>query len=143
MSSLGQYTSYPFIPKNRLFGAICGPEESSSRIYPKMQLPSTANATAPLFRTFYCPKWKIWVWSTCDGATSHTARQTMDQLRPQFGERLISRFGPVNWPPRSCDLTPLDYFLWSYVKSFDYADKPITILEPESNITRIIGRISA
>ncbi|GFV11949.1 hypothetical protein TNCV_3181801 [Trichonephila clavipes] len=22
----------------------------------------------------------------------------------------FSHFGPVNWPPRSCDLTPLDYF---------------------------------
>ncbi|GFV18719.1 uncharacterized protein TNCV_4756061 [Trichonephila clavipes] len=28
--------------------------------------------------------------------------------------RLISRFGPVNWSPGSCDLTPLDYFLWGH-----------------------------
>ncbi|GFU59067.1 uncharacterized protein TNCV_2933641 [Trichonephila clavipes] len=42
-------------------------------------------------------------------------------------DRLISRFGPVNWPPRSCDLTPVDYFLWGYVKSLVYADKPQTL----------------
>ncbi|GFU62557.1 hypothetical protein TNCV_1313931 [Trichonephila clavipes] len=47
-----------------------------------------------------------------------------DLLKDTFGDRLISRFGPVNWPPRSCDLTPLDYFLWGYVKSLVYADKP-------------------
>ncbi|GFV27149.1 hypothetical protein TNCV_954831 [Trichonephila clavipes] len=47
--------------------------------------------------------------------------------RHAFGDRLISRFGPVNWPPRSCDLTPLDYFLWGYVKSLVYADKPQTL----------------
>ncbi|GFU09823.1 hypothetical protein TNCV_1292131 [Trichonephila clavipes] len=41
----------------------------------------------------------------------------IDLLKDTFGDRLISRFGPVNWPPRSCDLTPLDYFLWGYVKS--------------------------
>ncbi|GFU93114.1 hypothetical protein TNCV_206591 [Trichonephila clavipes] len=41
---------------------------------------------------------------------------TIDLLKNTFGDRLISRFGPVNWPPRSCDLTPLDYFLWGYVK---------------------------
>ncbi|GFW80994.1 uncharacterized protein TNCV_4803621 [Trichonephila clavipes] len=41
-----------------------------------------------------------------------------------FGDSIISRFEPVNWPPRSCDLTPLDYFLWGYVKSLVYADKP-------------------
>ncbi|GFU69003.1 transposable element Tc3 transposase [Trichonephila clavipes] len=46
-----------------------------------------------------------------DGATCHTARATIDLLKDTFGDRLISRFGPVNWPPRSCDLTPLDYFL--------------------------------
>ncbi|GFW00481.1 putative transposable element [Trichonephila clavipes] len=59
-----------------------------------------------------------------DGATCHTARATIDLLKDTFGVRLISRFGPVNWPPRSCDLTPLDYFLWGYVKSLVYADTP-------------------
>ncbi|GFV41246.1 uncharacterized protein TNCV_1231611 [Trichonephila clavipes] len=52
-----------------------------------------------------------------DGATCHTSRATIDLLKGTFGDRLISRFGPVNWPPKSCDLTPLDYFLWGYVKS--------------------------
>ncbi|GFY16566.1 putative transposable element [Trichonephila clavipes] len=52
-----------------------------------------------------------------DGTTCHTARATIDLLKDTFGYCLISRFGPVNWPPRSCDLTPLDYFLWGCVKS--------------------------
>ncbi|GFX24645.1 uncharacterized protein TNCV_3344251 [Trichonephila clavipes] len=52
------------------------------------------------------------LWFQQDGATCHTARATIDLLKDTFGDRLISRFGPVNWPPRSCDLTPLDYFLW-------------------------------
>ncbi|GFW81376.1 hypothetical protein TNCV_377241 [Trichonephila clavipes] len=53
------------------------------------------------------------LWFQQDGATCHTARATIDLLKDTFGERLISRFGPVNWPPRSCHLTPLDYFLWA------------------------------
>jgi len=28
--------------------------------------------------------------------------------------------GLKDWPPRSPDLTPLDYFLWGYVKSECY-----------------------
>ncbi|GFS66037.1 uncharacterized protein TNCV_2510481 [Trichonephila clavipes] len=60
-------------------------------------------------------------------ATCHAARATIYLLKDTFGDRLISRFGPVNWPPRSCDLTPLDYFLWGYVKSLVYADKPQTL----------------
>ncbi|GFX05585.1 putative DD41D transposase [Trichonephila clavipes] len=57
-----------------------------------------------------------------------------DEGQHTFGDRLISRFGPVNWLPISCDLTPLDYFLWGYVKSLVYADKPQTLDHLEDNI---------
>ncbi|GFW48277.1 hypothetical protein TNCV_1108401 [Trichonephila clavipes] len=50
------------------------------------------------------------------GSNKTAQRVTIDLLKDTFGDRLISRFGPVNWPPRSCDLTPLDYFLWGYKK---------------------------
>ncbi|GFX45417.1 uncharacterized protein TNCV_1026771 [Trichonephila clavipes] len=53
------------------------------------------------------------LWFQQDGATCHTARATIVLLKDTFGDRLISRFEPVNWPPRSCDLTPLDNFHWS------------------------------
>ncbi|GFU65150.1 putative DD41D transposase [Trichonephila clavipes] len=76
-----------------------------------------------------------------DGATCHTARATIDLLKDTFGDRLISRFEPVNWPPRSCDLTPLDYFLWGYVKSLVYADNPQTLDHLEDNIRRVIADI--
>ncbi|GFX36357.1 uncharacterized protein TNCV_4932701 [Trichonephila clavipes] len=69
------------------------------------------------------------------------ARATIDLLKDTFGDRLISRFGPVNWPPRSCDLTPLDYFLWGYVKSLVYADKPQTLDHLKDNIRRVIADI--
>ncbi|GFY05430.1 transposable element Tc3 transposase [Trichonephila clavipes] len=81
------------------------------------------------------------MWFQQDGATCHTARATIDLLKDTFGDRLISRFGPVNWPPRSCDLTPLDYFLWGYVKSLVYADKPQTLDHLEDNIRRFIADI--
>ncbi|GFT88910.1 uncharacterized protein TNCV_907081 [Trichonephila clavipes] len=81
------------------------------------------------------------LWFQQDGATCHTARATIDLLKDTFGDRLISRFGPVNWPSRSCDLTPLDYFLWGYVKSLVYADKPHTLDHLEDNIRRVIADI--
>ncbi|GFU67604.1 transposable element Tc3 transposase [Trichonephila clavipes] len=77
------------------------------------------------------------LWFQQDGATCHRARATIDLLKDTFGDRLISRFGPVIRPPRSCDLTPLDYFLWGYVKSLVYADKTQT----EENIHRVIAYI--
>ncbi|GFU02918.1 transposable element Tcb2 transposase [Trichonephila clavipes] len=81
------------------------------------------------------------LWFQQDGATCHTARATIDLLKDTFGDRLISRFGPVNWPPRSCDLTPLGYFLWGYVKSLVYADKTQTLENLEDNIRRVIADI--
>ncbi|GFS72004.1 putative transposable element [Trichonephila clavipes] len=81
------------------------------------------------------------LWFQQGGATCHTARATIDLLKGTFGDRLISRFGPVNWPPRSCDLTPLDYFLWGYVKSLVYADKPQTLDHLEDNIHHVIADI--
>ncbi|GFU54176.1 transposable element Tc3 transposase [Trichonephila clavipes] len=81
------------------------------------------------------------LWFQQDGATCHTARATIDLLKDTLGDRLISRFRPVNWPPRSCDLTPLDYFLWGYVKSLVYADKPQMLDHLEDNIRRVIADI--
>ncbi|GFV18502.1 transposable element Tc3 transposase [Trichonephila clavipes] len=76
------------------------------------------------------------LWFQQDGATCHTARATIDLVKDTFGDRLISRFGHVNWPPRSCD-----YFLWGCVKSLVYADKPQTLDHLEDNIRRVIADI--
>ncbi|GFY09518.1 putative LOC100569746 [Trichonephila clavipes] len=81
------------------------------------------------------------LWFQQDDAICYTARATIDLLKDTFGDRLISRFGPVNWPPRSCDLTSLDYFLWGYVKSLVNADKPQTLDHLEDNIRRVIADI--
>ncbi|CAG9824599.1 unnamed protein product, partial [Phaedon cochleariae] len=56
------------------------------------------------------------MWFQQDGATCHTANDTMGILHKRFEGRVISRRGDVNWPPRSCDLTPL-YFLLSMLIS--------------------------
>ncbi|GFT49621.1 putative transposable element [Trichonephila clavipes] len=81
------------------------------------------------------------LWFQQDGTTCPTARDTIDLLKYTFDDRLISRFGPVNWPPRSCDLAPLDYFLWGYIKSLVYADKPQTLDHLEDNIRHVIADI--
>ncbi|GFW19218.1 DUF4817 domain-containing protein [Trichonephila clavipes] len=81
------------------------------------------------------------LWLLQDGATCHTARTTIDLLKDTFNDHIISRLKPVNWPPKSCDLTPLDYFLWGYVNSLVYADKPQTLDYLEDNIRRVIADI--
>ena len=76
-----------------------------------------------------------------DGATCHTAEDTLDVLPPVFEDRIISCRAHVVWPPWSCDLTPLDYYLWGAIKLKCYADKPETIDTLKDNICEAIGEI--
>ncbi|KZC03780.1 hypothetical protein WN55_04236, partial [Dufourea novaeangliae] len=62
-------------------------------------------------------------------------------LQEQFDERIILRNATVSWSPRCCDLTPLDYLLWSYLKSMVYANKPRTLDALRLNIERCIRDI--
>ena len=82
------------------------------------------------------------MWFQQDGATPHTARETMTILREAFPGKVISRSGDVSWPPRSPDLTPPDFFLWGYLKERVYINKPNTLSELKVNITEEIKRIT-
>ncbi|GFX43429.1 transposable element Tcb1 transposase [Trichonephila clavipes] len=59
-----------------------------------------------------------------DGAPSHYARHVREHLDRTFPNRWIGRGGPVTWPPRSPDLSPLDLFLWGAMKGLVY-DTPV------------------
>ena len=71
-----------------------------------------------------------------DGAACHTAEATLDVLRPIFEDRITSRRADVVWPPRSSDLTSLDYYLSGGIK-----DKPEKIDALKDNIREAIGGI--
>ena len=81
------------------------------------------------------------IWFQQSGAACHTAEATLDVLRPVFEVRIISHRTDVVWPPRNCNLTPLDCYLWRPVKDKFYADRPETIDALKDNIREVIGRI--
>ena len=81
-------------------------------------------------------------WFQQDGATCHTANTTMDYLRRKFPGRVVSKNGDIDWPPRSPDLTPPDFFLWGFLKSRVYANKPKTIEDLKDNIRTTMAAIS-
>ena len=83
------------------------------------------------------------MWFEQDGATCHTEDVTIDLLRGEFCEHFISRSGPVNWPPVSCDLMLLYYFLWGYVKAHVCTDRPASIYALEDNMEAFIRDIPA
>ena len=80
-------------------------------------------------------------WFQQDGITCHSAEATLDVLRPVVEDRIISRRAAVVWSLRSCNLTPLDYYLWGAAKHKCYAAKPETIDVLKDNIRKAIGEI--
>jgi len=60
------------------------------------------------------------MWFQHDGAPPHFSLDVRRHLNRRFGQRWIGRGGPTAWPPRSPDLTPLDFFLWGRMKSLIY-----------------------
>ncbi|CAK9801230.1 Transposable element Tc3 transposase [Anthophora plagiata] len=77
-----------------------------------------------------------------DDVTCDTTRENVQLLRSKFGQRVISCNADINWPPRSCDLTPLDFFLWGYLKSRVYSVKPETRNDLKDNLRVAIREIT-
>jgi hypothetical protein len=63
------------------------------------------------------------VWFHQDGAPAHVANETKAFLVSTFHGRVISRDFIHEWPPRSPDLTPCDYYLWGVVKELVYKER--------------------
>ncbi|CAK1581247.1 unnamed protein product [Parnassius mnemosyne] len=57
------------------------------------------------------------VWFELDGAPPHSVLLARERLNTMFGEQWIGRYGHRRWPARSPDVTPLDFFLWSFIKN--------------------------
>ncbi|GFX18684.1 DUF4817 domain-containing protein [Trichonephila clavipes] len=127
-------SKHRYIQKNGLFGALYGAGVIIGPYFFKNDeghnVTVNGDRSRAMITNFFIPELnnhdvqELWF---------HTARATIDLLKDTLVDRLIS-------PPRSCDLTPLDYFLWRYVKSLVYADKSQT-LDHLVDIRRVIADI--
>ena len=77
-----------------------------------------------------------------DGAPPHWARIVRNVLDHNFPDRWIGRGGPISWPPRSPDITPLDFFLWGYVKDRVYRTKVRDLQILRARITEAIASVT-
>lgn len=63
------------------------------------------------------------LWYMHDGAPPHYSRQCRRWLNEHFPNRWIGRGNdaPINWPPRSPDLNPMDFTVWGQMKEKVYS----------------------
>jgi len=56
-------------------------------------------------------------------------------------ERALGRRGPHEWPARSLDLTPCDFYLWGWAKEEVYRAKSHTLEQLEDRIRKVITNV--
>lgn len=80
-------------------------------------------------------------WYQLDGAPAHCTDQVTAQLLNMFEDRWIGREGPWKWPPRSPELTPLDFYLWGKIKEVVYKTPVTTRHELENRVRTALGAL--
>jgi len=77
-----------------------------------------------------------------DGTPPHFSCFVTDVLNERFPDAWIGRGGPIPWPPRNPDLSPLDFFLWGYIKNIVYAEKIRNLQHLGERITSAIETVT-
>lgn len=118
---LGDNLLGPYILPHRLNG-------DAYLIFLQEVLPELLEDVAPLQLN-----WNHWFQH--DGCPAHYAAHVRAHLNTVYPDRWIGRGGPVAWPARSPDLTPLDFYLWGAMEDHVYA----TPVESEEDlIARVV-----
>jgi transposase len=77
-----------------------------------------------------------------DGAPPHYGLIVREWLDTTFPGRWVGRRGPIEWPARSPDLSPLDFFLWGVIKDKVYAVKSRSLEELRNRIRNAFNIIT-
>ncbi|GBN60617.1 hypothetical protein AVEN_66712-1 [Araneus ventricosus] len=80
--------------------------------------------------------------SARDYNTRGSRSSVQQYIRDTFQQQVIGFGVCVEWPPRSPDLNPLDFFLWGYIKQRVYATPPPTLQELRNRITDACDSLS-
>ncbi|XP_015594169.1 uncharacterized protein LOC107267241 [Cephus cinctus] len=72
----------------------------------------------------------------------NATRNVREELNGMFPERWIGQGGPHHWPPRSSDLTPMNFFLWEHMKSVIYRTPVETLQELHLRIDSALRSIT-
>ena len=83
-----------------------------------------------------------WIIFQQDGAPPHWGSHVRRFLDATFPNRWTGRDCQTPWPPRSPDITALDFFLWGYVKDKVFSTPFPAIRNLEARITDALATIT-
>lgn len=76
-----------------------------------------------------------------DGATCHRTIPVRQRISQVFGQRVVALGHDVEWPARSPDLTPCDFFLWGHIKQKVFATPPDSVENLRERITNAVNNL--
>lgn len=76
-----------------------------------------------------------------DGAPAHNSHLIREVLNTNFGENWMGTNGPIRWPARSPDLTPLDFYFWGDLKNRLYKIRSNNLNELRENFENSIQQV--
>jgi len=107
-------------------GQIIGPHffnrNVNGRVYREMLEQVVFPAVAHIYQRYGDNFNDLWWFQ--DGAPAHRSRDVRRVLQERFEHRIVALNHDIEWPPRSPDLTPLDFFLWGYLKQKVFSTPP-------------------
>ena len=78
----------------------------------------------------------------CTSVHFNVGRDVTTFLDETFPGRWVGRGGPIAWPPRSPDLTPLDSFAWGFIKDVVYRRKVRDLADLRQRIIEAVELIT-
>lgn len=82
------------------------------------------------------------MWYQHDGCPAHFSQRVRRFLDGNYRNRWIGRGSLFPWPPRSPDLTVLDFYLWGRLKDIVYKTRPTTRDDMKVRIVNAVNSIS-
>ena len=124
---------WPPIFQEYRYGVFCLPEDEWGRISSGQTYLKTLEIMNSRLNDLFENEKEIYFQQ--DGAPPHFQVNVRNFLDRTLNQRWIGwRGSATKFPPRSPDLTPLDFYLWGTLKNTVYARKPQTLVEPKDQI---------
>jgi Helix-turn-helix domain (DUF4817) len=77
-----------------------------------------------------------------DGAPAHRDQRCTRFLHILKPNHWIGNNGPINWPPRSPDITPMDFSIWGFIKDQVYKTTPQDVEDLKQQIRAACEKIT-
>lgn len=76
-----------------------------------------------------------------NGNPVHCHKIVRKYMNKKYGERWIGKDGPIPWPPKTEDLSPMSVYVWPQIRKYVYTQEFKTVKELQQKITNAFEKL--